>query len=144
MPATDSSFVRADRARGFSLMEVVTALSVISFALVALSTLNFGAAALMTQRIPREYVLVLGAVGSLVVGICYAPAAAALRRSGERLTDAMFAKPPADGEDLVQQLDRRAKFEQLLGVDRALFVDLQTAIPILGPLLAGASVLLAG
>ena len=36
MPATDSSFVRADRARGFSLMEVVTALSVISFALVAL------------------------------------------------------------------------------------------------------------
>lgn len=111
--------------------------------LVALSTLALGASVLMTKNTPREFVLILGAGGSLVVGIFYAPAAAAIRASAERLIEATFAPAtPANASELVGQLEQRAKLEQLIGVDRPLLAELQAAIPVLGPLLAGASVLL--
>lgn len=49
---------------------------------------------------------------------------------------------PGDATELVDHLERRSKLEQLIGVDRTLFGDLQSAIPVLGPLIAAAAVFL--
>ncbi|HET8682366.1 MAG TPA: hypothetical protein VFM54_10900 [Micromonosporaceae bacterium] len=112
--------------------------------LVALSTLALGASVLMTGA-PRETVLVLGAGGSLVVGVCYSPAAVAIRRAGGQLVEEVFANAaPGSPGELVEQLEQRARLEQLVGVDRTLLGELQAAIPVAGPLLAGASILLPG
>jgi hypothetical protein len=111
--------------------------------LVALSTLALGAGMLLGNYQPREIVVVFGGAGSALVGIFYAPAATAVRVRGERLVAMILATTKlSDATELVAHLERRAKLEQLIGVDRTLFGDLQSAIPVLGPLIAGAAVFL--
>lgn len=111
--------------------------------LVALSTLALGAGILLGKNQPGELVVVFGGAGSAAVGLFYAPAAAAIRARGEHLATVIFATTkPGDATELVDRLERRSKLEQLIGVDRTLFGDLQTAIPVLGPLIAAAAVFL--
>jgi hypothetical protein len=120
--------------------------------LVALLTLAFGAGAAMLRSLPAgseqsgftqagpQFVLVFGGVGSLLVALFYVPAAAALQRRGQRLCDDLF--PLTDAEEasaILSVAEDRHKLEQLLGLDRGVFADLQTGLVILGPLLAGAA-----
>ncbi|WP_426502793.1 hypothetical protein ACPPVO_34830 [Dactylosporangium sp. McL0621] len=111
--------------------------------LVALSTLALGAGVLLSKNLPRELVVTFGAGGSALVGLFYAPAAAAIRGRGERLANLIFAiTKPDDVAELIDQIERRSKLEQLMGLDRTLLGDLQSAIPILGPLIAAAAIFL--
>jgi hypothetical protein len=111
--------------------------------LVTLSTLALGAGIAMGQTQPRELVVVFGGGGAAAVALFYAPAAVALRGLGERLLTAIFeTATPKDVAELVERVEQRTKLEQHIGVDRTLFGDLQTAIPVLGPLVAAAAVFL--
>jgi hypothetical protein len=120
--------------------------------LVALSTLAIGASATLEQRLaansgqsaaatlPPEFVLVFGGAGSLLVAVFYVPAAGALDRSGQALSTELFPLNEADEASAVLSVaDNRNKLEQLLGVGNGAFVDLQTGLAILGPLLASAA-----
>jgi hypothetical protein len=117
---------------------------------VALSTLAVGAAAALERlpassrggalQLPPQFVLIFGGAGSLLVGVLYVPAAAALQRRGQRLCDELFPLRDADDASAILRLaDDRHKLEQLLGVDRSVVADLQTGLAILGPLLASAA-----
>jgi len=120
--------------------------------LVALWTLALGAGAAMLRSLPAgsghsgvtqappEVVLVLGGVGSLLVALFYVPAAAALQRRGRSLCDELFPLTEAEEASAILSVaEDRHKLEQLLGMDRGVFADLQTGLVILGPLLAGAA-----
>ena len=120
--------------------------------LVALWTLALGAGAAMLRSLPAgsehsgvtqappEVVLVLGGVGSLLVALFYVPAATALQRRGQSLCDELFPLAKADEASAILTVaEDRHKLEQLLGVDRSVFADLQTGLVILGPLLASAA-----
>lgn len=120
--------------------------------LVALWTLAFGAGAEMLRSLaagsghsgvtqaPPEIVLVFGGVGSLLVALFYVPAATALQRRGQSLCDELFPLAKADEASAILSVaEDRHKLEQLLGMDRSVFADLQTGLVILGPLLAGAA-----
>jgi hypothetical protein len=120
--------------------------------LVALSTLATGAVLTLQQSLgtgpepeaasglPPQFVLVFGGVGSLLVGLFYVPAATALQRRGERLRDRLLPLEKAHEVSAILGLaEDRHKLEQLLGIDRSAFADLQTGLVILGPLLASAA-----
>lgn len=120
--------------------------------LVALSTLATGAW-LAPQRtvpagseqdiptvLPPQFVLIFGGVGSLLVALFYVPAAAAIQRRGQRLSNELFPLDEAgDAPAILGMVESRHKLEQLLGVDRGVIADLQTGLAILGPLLASAA-----
>jgi hypothetical protein len=111
--------------------------------LVTLSTLALGAGIAMNPVQPREMVIVFGGGGAAGIAVFYAPAASAIRATAERLLDAVFeGHAPTDVTGLVERVEQRAKLEQLIGVDRTMFGDLQAAIPVLGPLVAAAAVFL--
>jgi hypothetical protein len=117
--------------------------------LVALSTLALGAAmAIGTEplpsssvaALPKEAVIFFGATGSLLVGLAYLPSAAVLRTRGQVLCDELFPLRKADEAATVLRLaEERQRLEQLLGVDRSAFAELQSGLIILGPVLAGAA-----
>lgn len=120
--------------------------------LVALSTLATGAVLALQRSVPAESggigatqqapqsVLIFGALGSLLVAVFYVPAATALQRRGRRLCDSLLPLEEADETSVVLSLaESRGKLEQLLGLDRGVFADLQTGLAILGPLLASAA-----
>ena len=117
--------------------------------LVALSTLALGAARAIRPQplpssaaaaLPPEAVVFFGAVGSLLVGLAYVPAATALRHRGERLCDELLPLRKADeASEVLRLADERQRLEQLLGVDRGIFAELQSGLVILGPLLASAA-----
>jgi hypothetical protein len=117
--------------------------------LVALSTLALGAAMAMRPQplpssaaaaLPAEAVIFFGAAGSLLVGLAYGPSASALRNCAQRLCDELFPLRKADeASDVLRLADERQRLEQLLGVDRSLFGELQSGLVILGPVLASAA-----
>lgn len=116
--------------------------------LVALSTLALGAAMAMgpeppagsgVAALPEEAVTFFGAGGSLLVGLAYLPSATALRNRGQALSDDLFPLRKAEEAAAVLRLaEERQRLEQLLGVDRSAFGELQSGLIILGPLLASA------
>ena len=118
--------------------------------LVALSTLALGASVNLLRNLagnpgfrvnllPPQFVLVFGGLGSLLVALYYVPAATALQRRGRQLCDALFPLAKADdAAALLAVAEDHRKLEQLLGVDRSVAADLQTALVLLGPLLASA------
>jgi hypothetical protein len=112
--------------------------------LVALSTLALGAATLLSADIPRLAVLLFGAGGSLIVGLCYVPGLTALRLAGEHLVDTVNQTSATSVSDLIGRLEERSKLEHFIGSDRSTMDDLQAAIPILGPLVAAAALLITG
>ncbi|MER6135689.1 hypothetical protein [Streptomyces sp. NPDC001815] len=120
-------------------------------AMVALSTLALGAVVRMETELvkghalgsaeatPFEYVLVFGGVGTLLVAIAYVPAAIGLRRQAHRLAERLFTLEGVDDSAaLLERVEQRARFEQLLGADAGPFADLQAGIVVLTPLLASA------
>jgi hypothetical protein len=120
--------------------------------LVALSTLAVGASSTLEQSLaadsgqsaaatlPPQFVLVFGGFGSLLVAVFYVPAAGALERRGQSLSAELFPLNEANEASAILSLvENRNKLEQLLGVGHGVFVDLQTGLAILGPLLASAA-----
>jgi len=119
--------------------------------LVALVTLQ-GAALLALERSmntafggrPPQYVLVVGATGSLLVALVYAPGWTALQSHGQRLCTQLFPlRSLNEASKILGTAEDRQKLEVVLGVDRSMIADMQTGLIILAPLLAStASVLL--
>jgi hypothetical protein len=116
--------------------------------LVALATLQKGAQLALQRTVgpqaatqPTQYILVFGAFGSLLAGLVYVPAWAALRDRGLRLCDEVL---PLEGLtetlEILSRAGDRQKLEQILGADRNVLADLQTGLAILAPLLASAAV----
>jgi hypothetical protein len=88
---------------------------------------------------PPEYVLIYGAVGTLLVALTYVPAWASLRDEGLRLRDDQFALGEFDDvERLVDVVEARSRFEVILQIDRPLLSTLRTDLIIFTPLLASA------
>jgi hypothetical protein len=117
-------------------------------ALVALATLQKGALLTLQHSVgsqagtqPVQFILVFGAFGSLLAGLVYVPAWAALRDRGVRLCDELLSLDclTAVPEILSTAADRQ-KLEHILGADRSVLADLQSGLAILAPLLAGAVV----
>jgi hypothetical protein len=118
--------------------------------LVALSTLALGASVNLLRNLaedpsfrvnllPPQFVLVFGGLGSLLVALYYVPAATALQHRGRQLCNDLFPLAKADGAAaLLATAEDHRKLEQLLGLDRSVAADLQTALALLGPLVASA------
>jgi hypothetical protein len=125
------------------LRRLLQRLSAALGALVALATLTLGVAVLLSDNQPPGLVVVYGAAGSVVVGSFHATVAATIRAQGEHVAGLIFdTATPSDAAEVVDRLEQRARLEQLIGVHRTLFSDLQSAIPVLGPIIAAATVLL--
>jgi hypothetical protein len=111
---------------------------------VALATLQEGVLIALHASVgskPTQYILVFGGYGSLLAGLVYVPAWAALRDRGLRLSDELFPMKDLDtGQEVLSRAGDRQKLEQLLGADRNVLADLQTGLAILAPLLASAAV----
>lgn len=92
-----------------------------------------------SQR-PPEYVLIVGAFGTLLIALAYEPAWTALQQGASRLAEKWFplatlSKP----EEVLTTADHRHKAIELLGAQGSLMTDLQAGAIILGPLLVGAA-----
>ena len=107
--------------------------------LVALSTLALGAAMAIGPEpsagsavapLPEEAVTFFGAGGSLLVGLAYLPSATA---------DLFPLRKAEEAAAVLRLAEERQRLEQLLGVDRSGFGELQSGLIILGPLLASAA-----
>jgi hypothetical protein len=135
-----------------SLRQLLQRLLAAVGSLVALSTLAVGSSVVLEQnlpagtgdvgaaRLPPQFVLVFGGLGSLLVALFYVPTATALQRRGQALCDELFPLREADEAPVILSVaEDRHKLEQLLGVDRGVVADLQSGLAILGPLLAGAA-----
>jgi hypothetical protein len=88
---------------------------------------------------PPQFVLIFGAYGSVLVGLVYGPAWAALQRRGQLLCDALYPlRKLNEATAIVTRAADRQKLEQILGLDRGIVSDLQGGFVILVPLLASA------
>ena len=86
---------------------------------------------------PTEYVLIYGAVGTLLVALNYVPPWASLRDEGRRFCDEQFSLDDIhDPEPLVDAVERRSKIEKALLLDRSLLSTMQTDVVLFAPLLA--------
>ncbi|CCH79727.1 membrane hypothetical protein [Nostocoides japonicum T1-X7] len=129
-----------------------------SGSLVALTTLSLGAAVTVRQQAltggrsvseleVSGVVVIFGAIGSALVAAVYTPAYLTLRRVSEMLTQAMFPLPakvedPVDATQLLQALEQRARLATVLGIGPGMWLDLQSSIAILGPLISTACAVL--
>jgi hypothetical protein len=112
--------------------------------LVALVTLQASALLALERSLntsfghrPPQFVLIFGAVGSLLVAQAYVPGWTALQREGHRLCDELFPMGSLDeASAILSTAEGRQKLEQVLGVDRSMLTDMQTGLIILAPLLA--------
>lgn len=116
--------------------------------LVALATLQKGALLALQRTVgpqagtqPAQFILVFGAFGSLLAGLVYVPAWAALRDRGVQLCDELLSlKRLTNVPEILSTAADRQKLEQILGADRNVLADLQSGLAILAPLLASAVV----
>jgi hypothetical protein len=119
--------------------------------LVALATLALAVAARLHESrvfeaasrngrpMTPEVILVFGGMGSLLVALLYVPAAGAIRQEGEALCDLLFdLHTEDDGARVSELLEKRHRFEQILGTDRDFLADLQIGVVVLGPIISSA------
>jgi len=128
------------------LRRLTHSLVVGSGALIALVTLQSGAVMSLQREVdssygrPQQYVLVIGVVGTLLVGGLYVPTRAALQ---ERSLDLARSLSPLSGLDdaeaIENSLDRRKALLGALEADRSLLGDLQADLVVLAPLIASAA-----
>jgi len=130
-----------------TLRRLLQRLLIVAGTVVALTTFTTGTWWLLEHSVhapygnrPPQFVLVFGAYGSLLVGVVYVPAWTAVQRRGRRLCYELF--PLRGMTEKLAVLDRvgqRQRLEQMLGLDRGIFADLQGGMIILAPLLAAAA-----
>jgi hypothetical protein len=115
--------------------------------LVALTTFALGASRDAmppgTQGlVPAEIVIAFGAIGTTLVGSIYAVPNQALRHEARALVRILAPLKSNDPAALRGELDARQNVERQLGLNAGLLSDLQSAIVVLGPLLAAATTFL--
>lgn len=121
-------------------------------ALVALATLALGAAIKQQERfeageaLPVEGVVVFGAAGTALVAAFYLPAVGMIRREAALLCQELFDIRTADAPaSLLAGLEERHRMEEIMGLTRDTFAELQAGFIVVGPLIAGiAAVFLPG
>lgn len=128
------------------LRKLTRSLVVSGGALTALVTLQSGAVMSLQREIdssygrPQQYVLVIGVVGTLLVGGLYVPTRAALQ---DRALDLAQSLSPLtgldDAEAIEKSLDRRKTLLVALEADRSLLSDLQADLVVMAPLIASAA-----
>lgn len=79
-----------------------------------------------------------GAVGSLVVGVMYVPAATTLRRRASTFVARNFSLDAVAADKLVEGAEEQSKLEKLLGLDQTTFGELKAGLVILTPFVASA------
>ena len=79
-----------------------------------------------------------GAVGSLVVGVMYVPAATTLRRRAATFVARYFSIADVPREQLVEAAEGQGKLEKLLGLDQTTFGEMKAGLVILTPFVASA------
>ena len=128
----------------FALRRLVQRLLAAAGSVVALTTFTAGAWWLLERSLHAEYgnrppqsVLIFGAFGSTLVGLVYGPAWTALQRRGRLLCDELFPLGKLNEQAaILSRATDRQRLEQMLGLDRGIFADLQGGLIILAPLLA--------
>jgi hypothetical protein len=121
------------------LAAVGVLLALTTFAAGTLLALEHSVHAAYGNR-PPQFVLVSGAVGSLLVAVVYGPAWTALQRRGQRLCDELLPVRLLDqGAAILSRATDHRALQQILGLDRGFFADLQAGLYILAPLLASAA-----
>jgi hypothetical protein len=125
------------------LRRLLQRLSAALSALVALATLTLGVGVLVGDDQSPALVILYGAAGSVAVGSFHAMVSATIRRQGEQATGLLFGTAvPGHAADVVDRLEQRTRLELLIGVHRTVFSDLQSAIPVLSPVIAAATAIL--
>jgi hypothetical protein len=120
--------------------------------LVALAAFTLGAWVKMDKELPAsqrlgetpQAVFTIGATGALLVALLYVPATVALRDRGLKICRRLFPLGNNDGVkmsagEILEIADKRSRLGHLLSVDRGIIADLEAALVILGPLIAGAA-----
>lgn len=79
-----------------------------------------------------------GAVGSLVVGVMYVPAATTLRRRASTFVARHFSLASVSHDRLVEAAEGQGKLEKLLGLDQTTFSEMKAGLVILTPFVASA------
>lgn len=79
-----------------------------------------------------------GAVGSLVVGVMYVPAATTLRRRAATFVARNFSIADVPHDQLVEAAEGQGKLEKLLGLDQTTFGEMKAGLVILTPFVASA------
>lgn len=110
--------------------------------LVALATLALGAARQVSlppgvEHVPAVTVAIFGLVGTVFVAVVYGFARQALRSEGYALVAVLSPLATVTDPDVVAELGHRTAVEGHLGLSTTLLSELNAAIFILGPLLAG-------
>ncbi len=124
-------------------------LAVVS-AFLALLTLQAGALLALQHDLntdfgnrPPQYVLVVGAFGSLLIGSFYVPGWSALRREARRLVDDLYPLGiQHKADDVLATAEARHRFGMLVGTERTLLAEVQADLILLAPLLAAVPALL--
>jgi hypothetical protein len=83
-------------------------------------------------------VIFAGAVGSMVVGVMYVPAATTLRRRAATFVARHYALDGVPADRLIAAADEQGKLEKLLGLDQTTFGELKAGLVILTPFVAAA------
>jgi hypothetical protein len=108
---------------------------VVLVTLVNAAGLNWGSG----PRIPVSAVIFSGAAGTVLVAMLYVPTAALLRRRCAAFVDEHFALDAVPRPGLVAAAEERMKLEEILAINRTTLGELQSALLIVSPLLAGAA-----
>lgn len=86
----------------------------------------------------HNVVIFSGAVGSLVVGVMFVPAATTLRRRASTFVARHFSLATIPHDQLVSAAEDQGKLEKLLGLDQTTFSELKAGLVILTPFVASA------
>jgi hypothetical protein len=107
---------------------------ILGSAILAVAALRSAILAGSSFVFPQELVIGFGLAASASLPVVYAPVNVSLVHAGRRLRDAAFPLPAVDAPDWSERLDRRARFETLLGIDRSIGANFQASLGILTPL----------
>jgi hypothetical protein len=92
---------------------------------------------------PPQYVLVVGAFGSLLIGSFYVPGWSAIRNEAKRLVDDLYPLGiQEEAADVLAAAEARHRLAVLVGAERTLLADVQSDLILLAPLLAAIPALL--
>lgn len=107
--------------------------------LIALLVVAEATSQRVTGRTSVEVTVLAGVNSSALVAVLYIPVAAKLRQRGCELVELCHPLCPVAADEIADALEKRARLEAALGIDRTLFSDVQANLIVVGPLLAGAA-----
>jgi hypothetical protein len=88
-------------------------------------------------RVPPEYNIMFGLVGSFVLLAAYAPIRLDLYRKSQLLIDVVSGPAPSTTSDLKTWFETRSSLEKLMGLDIASIFGVGGALPLLLPFIIG-------